>query len=78
LGTPDQPLWEFTPVHFFAFLMGIPCGIVFYSLLAFTVLSLIEKTQDAGKGDTRNRCPGLARLDSRSETEVDPATPTGE
>ncbi len=42
LGTPEHPLYEGTPIHIFAFFMGIPVGILLYSLLAFAVLTFID------------------------------------
>jgi hypothetical protein len=38
LGSPDHPLYEATPAHFVAFYLGIPFGVLLYSLLAFAVL----------------------------------------
>ena len=39
IGTADRPLYEATPIHVMAFFMGIPVGVVVYSVLAFAILA---------------------------------------
>ena len=43
LGTPGHPIHEGTPLNFLAFLASIAVGIIFYSLAAYVVLSVVRR-----------------------------------
>jgi hypothetical protein len=40
VGTAEHPIYEATPIHVAVFFLGIPVGVVVYSLLSFAVLSI--------------------------------------
>jgi hypothetical protein len=46
IGTADHPIYEGTPIHVFAFFMGIPLGMVLYSLLAYAVFGWKKGQRD--------------------------------
>jgi ABC-type Mn2+/Zn2+ transport system permease subunit len=50
IGTPANPVYEATPVHVFAFFLGIPVGLVLYSLLAFVALSIAKRNGNRDSG----------------------------
>lgn len=39
LGTPEKPMCEGTPLNLVVFLLGLPFGVILYSLIAFAILS---------------------------------------
>ncbi len=43
LGPPTDPHFEATPIHMFAFFLGIPLGILIYSILSYAVISMAQR-----------------------------------
>jgi hypothetical protein len=43
IGTAQNPVYEATPLHVVAFFLGIPVGVVVYSLLSFAILSIVGR-----------------------------------
>lgn len=43
MGTPEHPVYEGTPLNFLAFLASVPLGIVIYSVMAYAVLSMVQR-----------------------------------
>ncbi len=43
VGTAQHPAYEATPLHVVAFFLGLPVGVVVYSLLSFAVLSILDR-----------------------------------
>jgi len=39
IGSPEQPLYEATPLNFVAFLASFPVSVLMYSVVAYVVLS---------------------------------------
>jgi len=52
LGTPEHPMYEGTPIHVVAFFMGIPAGVIFYSLLAYVAVILLRRDNNKASGGT--------------------------
>ena len=43
IGTPENPVYEGTPLNFLAFFASVPLGILVYSLVAYTALRLVRQ-----------------------------------
>ena len=42
IGTPDHPLYEGTPLNFFAFLVSFPFAVIVYGVVAYVFLHRLE------------------------------------
>jgi len=42
IGTPEQPLYEGTPVHLFAWYVGVALSVPLYITIAYAILRLIR------------------------------------
>src|SRR5262249_15644257 len=43
IGTTSHPRYEGTPLYQVAFFLGVPVGIVFYSLLSYVLLTFVTR-----------------------------------
>lgn len=43
IGSAAHPVYEGSPLNFFAFLASIPLGVVIYGLLAYAALTLVRR-----------------------------------
>jgi hypothetical protein len=42
IGTPDHPLYEGTPLNFFAFLLSFPFAVIVYGVVAYVLLRYLK------------------------------------
>jgi hypothetical protein len=47
IGTPEKPFYEGTPLHLFAFGLGVLLGVPIYAFLAYVTLSLFARRRDS-------------------------------
>ena len=43
IGTPEQPVYEGTPLHFVVFVLSVPVGFLIYGVAAYVALGLLRR-----------------------------------